>query len=196
MAKVTPNALPWLVLSAVVIVLDQLTKYWVLTSLPEYTAVMEWFPLVSASSFSTAVPFVSGTTASGVVPSRNSTEPSAPAVTVAVAVTESPSTIAESDSSSATVETSSGVSTVTSLEAATFDAAPIADTGYVPSAASAGTVTDAVIEPSASAVTVVCTTGSLLRVTVTDSFFLNPSPVSFTVAPGATGLFVTLNVGW
>ena len=39
MAKVTPNALPWLVLSAVVIVLDQLTKYWVLTSLPEYTAI-------------------------------------------------------------------------------------------------------------------------------------------------------------
>ncbi|WP_394004729.1 signal peptidase II [Luteimonas sp. WGS1318] len=39
MAKVTPNALPWLVLSVVVIVLDQLTKYWVLTSLPEYTAI-------------------------------------------------------------------------------------------------------------------------------------------------------------
>ncbi|KPN20049.1 signal peptidase II [Xanthomonas sp. Mitacek01] len=39
MAKVTPNALPWLVLSAVVIALDQLTKYWVLTSLPEYTAI-------------------------------------------------------------------------------------------------------------------------------------------------------------
>ena len=35
----TPNALPWLALSALVIVLDQLTKYWVLTALPEYTAV-------------------------------------------------------------------------------------------------------------------------------------------------------------
>ena len=34
-----PNALPWLALSALVIVLDQLTKYWVLTALPEYTAV-------------------------------------------------------------------------------------------------------------------------------------------------------------
>jgi len=39
MTRVTPNALPWLVLSAVVIVLDQLTKWWVLTSLPEYTAI-------------------------------------------------------------------------------------------------------------------------------------------------------------
>ena len=39
MAKVTPNALPWLALSVVVILLDQLTKYWVLTSLPEYTAI-------------------------------------------------------------------------------------------------------------------------------------------------------------
>ncbi len=39
MSKVTPNALPWLVLSVVVIALDQLTKYWVLTSLPEYTAI-------------------------------------------------------------------------------------------------------------------------------------------------------------
>lgn len=39
MTRVTPNALPWLVLSAVVIVLDQLTKYWVLTALPEYTAI-------------------------------------------------------------------------------------------------------------------------------------------------------------
>ena len=38
-AKPTPNALTWLVLSALVIVLDQLTKYWVLTSLPEYTAI-------------------------------------------------------------------------------------------------------------------------------------------------------------
>ncbi|GAB3727330.1 signal peptidase II [Luteimonas pelagia] len=35
----TPNALIWLVLSAVVIGLDQLTKWWVLTSLPEYTAI-------------------------------------------------------------------------------------------------------------------------------------------------------------
>lgn len=34
-----PNALIWLFASIVVIVLDQLTKQWVLTSLPEYTAV-------------------------------------------------------------------------------------------------------------------------------------------------------------
>ena len=34
-----PNALPWLFASVVVIVLDQLTKAWVLSSLPEYTAV-------------------------------------------------------------------------------------------------------------------------------------------------------------
>jgi len=34
-----PNALAWLALSALVIVLDQLTKYWVLTALPEYTAI-------------------------------------------------------------------------------------------------------------------------------------------------------------
>lgn len=33
------NALPWLLLSAVMIALDQLSKYWVLTSLPEYTAI-------------------------------------------------------------------------------------------------------------------------------------------------------------
>ncbi len=39
MTTVKPNALPWLLLSAVVIALDQLTKAWVLTSLPEYTAV-------------------------------------------------------------------------------------------------------------------------------------------------------------
>ncbi len=39
MAPVRPNALPWLLLSAAVIVLDQLTKWWVLTSLPEYTAI-------------------------------------------------------------------------------------------------------------------------------------------------------------
>lgn len=38
-SRVTPNALVWLALSALVIVLDQLSKYWVLTSLPEYTAV-------------------------------------------------------------------------------------------------------------------------------------------------------------
>ena len=36
---VKPNALPWLVLSVVVIALDQLIKWWVLTSLPEYTAI-------------------------------------------------------------------------------------------------------------------------------------------------------------
>jgi len=34
-----PNALPWLGLSALVIVLDQLTKAWVLTSLPEYQPI-------------------------------------------------------------------------------------------------------------------------------------------------------------
>jgi signal peptidase II len=34
-----PNALSWLALSVVVVVLDQLTKLWVLTSLPEYTAI-------------------------------------------------------------------------------------------------------------------------------------------------------------
>lgn len=34
-----PNALSWLALSVVVIVLDQLTKLWVLDSLPEYTAI-------------------------------------------------------------------------------------------------------------------------------------------------------------
>ena len=39
MAQVKPNALPWLVVSVVVIALDQLTKWWVLTSLPEYTAI-------------------------------------------------------------------------------------------------------------------------------------------------------------
>lgn len=38
-AKPTRNALTWLILSALVIALDQLTKYWVLTSLPEYTAI-------------------------------------------------------------------------------------------------------------------------------------------------------------
>ena len=38
-ARVTPNALAWLAVSVVVIVLDQLSKAWVLKSLPEYTAV-------------------------------------------------------------------------------------------------------------------------------------------------------------
>ena len=34
-----PNALAWLLVSVLVIVLDQLSKWWVLTSLPEYTAI-------------------------------------------------------------------------------------------------------------------------------------------------------------
>ena len=34
-----PDALAWLIVSAVIIVLDQLTKAWVLSSLPEYTPV-------------------------------------------------------------------------------------------------------------------------------------------------------------
>ena len=34
-----PNALTWLILSAVVVVLDQLSKAWVLAKLPEYTAI-------------------------------------------------------------------------------------------------------------------------------------------------------------
>lgn len=34
-----PNALIWLALSAIVLVLDQWTKAWVLSSLPEYTAI-------------------------------------------------------------------------------------------------------------------------------------------------------------
>ncbi|HET8819410.1 MAG TPA: signal peptidase II [Xanthomonadaceae bacterium] len=34
-----PNALAWLALSAVVLVLDQWSKHWVLTSLPEYQAI-------------------------------------------------------------------------------------------------------------------------------------------------------------
>jgi signal peptidase II len=34
-----PNALAWLLLSVVVIALDQLTKAWVLRDLPEYTAI-------------------------------------------------------------------------------------------------------------------------------------------------------------
>jgi signal peptidase II len=36
---IRPNALVWLVVSVVVIMLDQITKVWVLSSLPEYTAV-------------------------------------------------------------------------------------------------------------------------------------------------------------
>ena len=39
MQKPIPNALPWLAVSALILALDQLTKYWVLTSLPEYTAI-------------------------------------------------------------------------------------------------------------------------------------------------------------
>lgn len=38
-ARPQPNALIWLLLSAAVIGLDQLTKQWVLHALPEYTAV-------------------------------------------------------------------------------------------------------------------------------------------------------------
>lgn len=38
-SKPKPNALIWLLLSAVVIALDQLTKQWVLASLPEFTAI-------------------------------------------------------------------------------------------------------------------------------------------------------------
>lgn len=34
-----PNALPWLTVSALVIAVDQASKYWVLATLPEYTAV-------------------------------------------------------------------------------------------------------------------------------------------------------------
>ena len=39
MTPVRPNALSWLVLSVVIIMLDQVTKLWVLNSLPEHTAV-------------------------------------------------------------------------------------------------------------------------------------------------------------
>ncbi|MEP6633770.1 MAG: signal peptidase II [Luteimonas sp.] len=39
MASVQRNALPWLGLSGLVIAIDQLTKYWVITRLPEYRAV-------------------------------------------------------------------------------------------------------------------------------------------------------------
>jgi signal peptidase II len=38
-AAVKPNALPWLVVSVLVIALDQRSKAWVLSSLPEYTAI-------------------------------------------------------------------------------------------------------------------------------------------------------------
>jgi signal peptidase II len=39
MKSATPNALVWLLVSVLVVVLDQLTKAWVLTSLPEYTPI-------------------------------------------------------------------------------------------------------------------------------------------------------------
>lgn len=39
MSRLRPNALIWLLVSALVIVLDQLSKQWVLHALPEYTAV-------------------------------------------------------------------------------------------------------------------------------------------------------------
>ncbi len=39
MAAVKPNALPWLTVSAVAIVLDQLSKLWVLRTLPEFQPV-------------------------------------------------------------------------------------------------------------------------------------------------------------
>jgi len=39
MAPVRRNALPWLALSLLVLVLDQASKAWVLSSLPEYTAI-------------------------------------------------------------------------------------------------------------------------------------------------------------
>lgn len=38
-ARPNKNALPWLTVSIMVIVLDQVSKQWVLTSLPEYTAI-------------------------------------------------------------------------------------------------------------------------------------------------------------
>jgi len=40
MTKVSPNATPWLAVSALIIVLDQLTKEWVLRALPEYQPVV------------------------------------------------------------------------------------------------------------------------------------------------------------
>ena len=46
------NALPWLALSAVVIVLDQWSKAWVLSSLPEYQPV----PVIDMSERSIATP--------------------------------------------------------------------------------------------------------------------------------------------
>jgi len=39
MAALKPNALPWLVVSALVIVIDQLSKAWVLAELPEFEAI-------------------------------------------------------------------------------------------------------------------------------------------------------------
>ena len=39
MPRTKPNALPWLALSLVVIVLDQVTKSWVLATLPEYQPI-------------------------------------------------------------------------------------------------------------------------------------------------------------
>src|SRR5688500_12066472 len=39
MSHPKPNALPWLGVSVAVIVLDQISKAWVLSSLPEYTAI-------------------------------------------------------------------------------------------------------------------------------------------------------------
>ena len=39
MVAIKPNALPWLAVALLVLVLDQATKAWVLSSLPEYTAV-------------------------------------------------------------------------------------------------------------------------------------------------------------
>jgi signal peptidase II len=37
--KIKPNALPWLLVSAVIVALDQWSKAWVLASLPEYVDV-------------------------------------------------------------------------------------------------------------------------------------------------------------
>jgi signal peptidase II len=39
MSKTTPNALPWLIVSVVIIFLDQLSKAWVMTKLPEFQAI-------------------------------------------------------------------------------------------------------------------------------------------------------------
>jgi len=38
-ASPKPNALPWLLVSALVVALDQWSKHWVMTSLPEFTPV-------------------------------------------------------------------------------------------------------------------------------------------------------------